>query len=39
VIDLDFQQLKREVAQIFRSVQAACDRAATSSKPTSVNAA
>jgi ribonuclease P protein component len=28
VIDLDFAQLKREVAQIFRSVQAACDRAA-----------
>jgi ribonuclease P protein component len=28
VIDLDFEQLKREVAQIFRSVQAACDRAA-----------
>jgi ribonuclease P protein component len=31
VIALDFLQLKREVAQIFRSVQAACDRAA--SKP------
>ena len=30
VIDLDFVQLKREVAQIFRSVQAACDRAAQS---------
>jgi len=29
VIDLDFTLLKREVAQIFRSVQAACDRAAT----------
>jgi ribonuclease P protein component len=28
VIDLDFTLLKREVAQIFRSVQAACDRAA-----------
>jgi ribonuclease P protein component len=28
VITLDFLQLKREVAQIFRSVQAACDRAA-----------
>jgi ribonuclease P protein component len=28
VIELDFQQLKREVAQIFRSVQAACDKAA-----------
>ncbi|WP_263380803.1 ribonuclease P protein component [Granulicella paludicola] len=27
VIEMDFQQLKREVAQIFRSVQAACDRA------------
>ena len=26
VIDLDFLQLKREVATIFRSVQAACDR-------------
>ena len=31
VIDLDFSLLKREVAQIFRSVQAACDRA---TKPT-----
>jgi ribonuclease P protein component len=28
VIDLDFQLLRREVAQIFRSVQAACDRTA-----------
>jgi ribonuclease P protein component len=28
VIDLDFTLLKREVAQIFRSVQAACDRSA-----------
>jgi len=28
VIDLDFQLLKREVANILRSVQAACDRAA-----------
>jgi len=27
VIDLDFVQLKHDVAQIFRSVQAACDRA------------
>jgi ribonuclease P protein component len=27
VIDLDFAQLKREVAQIFRAIQAACDRA------------
>jgi len=34
VIDLDFQLLKREVAQIFRSVQAACDRvAAKEEKP------
>ncbi|MGA8938319.1 MAG: ribonuclease P protein component [Acidobacteriaceae bacterium] len=30
VIDLEFAQLKREVATIFRSVQAACDRAASS---------
>ncbi len=29
VIALDFTLLKREVAQIFRSVQAACDRIAT----------
>jgi len=29
VIDLEFQQLKREVANIFRSVQAACDRVAS----------
>jgi ribonuclease P protein component len=28
VIDLDFAQLKREVATIFRSIQAAYDRAA-----------
>ncbi len=28
VMEMDFQQLKREVAQIFRSVQANCDRAA-----------
>ncbi|HEY5212893.1 MAG TPA: ribonuclease P protein component [Acidobacteriaceae bacterium] len=27
VIDLDFAQLQREVTTIFRSVQAACDRA------------
>jgi ribonuclease P protein component len=27
VIDLDFLQLKREVAQILRAVQATCDRA------------
>jgi ribonuclease P protein component len=27
VIDLDFLQLKREVAQIIRAVQAACNRA------------
>jgi ribonuclease P protein component len=26
VMEMEFQQLKREVAQIFRSVQAACDR-------------
>ena len=26
VIDLDFTQLKREVATIFRSIQTACDR-------------
>jgi ribonuclease P protein component len=31
VIDLDFVQLKREVATIFRSVQAAYDRSATGS--------
>jgi ribonuclease P protein component len=30
VIDLEFQQLKREVANIFCSVQAACDRVANS---------
>jgi ribonuclease P protein component len=36
VIDLEFQQLKREVANIFRSVQAACDRSASAKteKPT-----
>jgi ribonuclease P protein component len=28
VIELEFNQLKREVANIFRSVQAACDRVA-----------
>jgi ribonuclease P protein component len=33
VIDLDFPQLEREVAQIFRSVQAACDRKPVSPKP------
>jgi len=33
VIDLDFAQLKREVAQIFRSVQAACDRAPAARQP------
>jgi ribonuclease P protein component len=33
VIELDFQLLKREVAQIFRSVQAACDRASAAPKP------
>jgi ribonuclease P protein component len=31
VIDLDFILLKREVAQIFRSIQAACDRTAQKS--------
>ncbi|QMV18793.1 ribonuclease P protein component [Granulicella sp. 5B5] len=34
VIDLDFLQLKREVAQILRSVQAACDRATTAGQST-----
>jgi len=29
VIDLEFQQLKREVANLFRSVQASCDRVAS----------
>ena len=29
VMELEFGQLKREVAQIFRSVQAACERSAT----------
>ena len=33
VIDLDFQQLKREAAQIFRSVQTACDRAQKPTQP------
>jgi ribonuclease P protein component len=33
VIELEFLQLKREVAQIFRSVQAACDRSAALPKP------
>ena len=33
VIDLDFAQLKREVATIFRSVQAAYDRGQTRSTP------
>jgi ribonuclease P protein component len=33
VIDLDFLQLKREVAQILRAVQAACDRAQKPSPP------
>ncbi len=34
VITLDFQLLKHEVAQIFRSVQAACDRNAKPPAPT-----
>ena len=35
VIDADFTLIQREVAQIFRSVQAACDRASKSkSDPT-----
>jgi ribonuclease P protein component len=34
VIDLDFPQLEREVAQIFRAVQAACDRKPNTSHPT-----
>jgi ribonuclease P protein component len=33
VIDLEFPQLEREVAQIFRSVQAACDRKPAIAKP------
>lgn len=33
VIDLDFLQLKREVGQILRSVQAACDRAQRPAQP------
>ncbi len=32
VIDLEFAQLEREVGQIFRSVQAACNRLATSAQ-------
>jgi ribonuclease P protein component len=32
VIDLEFVQLEHEVAQIFRSVQAACNRLATPAK-------
>ncbi len=32
VIDLEFQQLKREVANILRSVQAACDRASSNTE-------
>jgi len=35
VIDMDFLQLKREVATIFRSVQAAADRNASRSTPQS----
>ncbi len=33
VIDLEFTQLEREVAQIFRSVQAACNRLAKPPQP------
>ncbi len=33
VIDLDFLQLKREVAQILRAIQAACDRSQKPSPP------
>jgi ribonuclease P protein component len=39
VIALDFTLLKREVAQIFRSVQAACDRAAATKPPSNANSA
>jgi ribonuclease P protein component len=34
VIDLEFQQLKGEVANILRSVQAACDRVASAKTET-----
>ena len=33
VIELDFGQLKREVAGIFRSVQAACERSSAPKQP------
>ena len=33
VIEIDFVQLKREIATIFRSVQAACDRKAAATVP------
>ena len=39
VIDLDFTQLKREIATIFRSVQAACDRSAARDSKTASLAA
>jgi len=41
VIDADFALLQREVAQIFRSVQAACDRAAnpTTARPAAADPA
>lgn len=39
VIDLDFLQLKREVAQVFRSVQAACNRAASAPQATAPSTA
>jgi ribonuclease P protein component len=38
IITLDFTLLKREVAQIFRSVQGSCDKAATK-PPTDANPA
>jgi ribonuclease P protein component len=37
VIELEFTQLEREVAQIFRSVQAACDRKPSVPKSTSAS--
>ena len=33
VIDMDFAQLKRDVANTFRSIQAACDRSQTTAAP------
>jgi ribonuclease P protein component len=37
VINLEFTQLEREVAQIFRSVQAACDRKPSTPKTASAS--